>query len=454
MKYSYALTFEKAKAEEFQFATTTREESTRIYLVTDGIRSSYTKRGYNSAFNDFLRTIVKNQGPEALMALLDLKPSVIESKIISYIEKLKERKISTSTIRMYCAAIFHFFEINDVHLNTRKIKRFFPLDESERYSTDRPYSVDEIRQILNKCDIRSKVIIYLMASTGMRIGALQMDKEGQPGIRYGDLKKIKEFGLYLIQVYSCSKSDRYYTFCTPECAEAIDTYLEYRRKFGEELKDKSPLIREQFNIDNPFTVKAPRFLSRRMMTHIFEDLLKRSGVNPLPPGQKRRDVMTSHGLRKFFITECDKANINFTVREFLAGHKLPNQDPHYIRRTEEDMLAEYVKVIPLLTIDQSKKLEKENQELKTERDDEIARLKWREGQQAQDISSLKERLNSTEESLNKIREIADDYTDLFVKSGKGYRTLISNLRSRLQKEGKWTDSLENEFWGVPDGVSY
>jgi integrase len=312
------------------------EEERRIYLVTDGIKSRQTKKTYLSLFKDFLRTI----GSSDLKTLLDFKPSVIESKIISHIEHLKERKLSYSSIQVSCAAILHFFDINDVNLNTRKVKRFFPEDESDRYSTDRPYSMDEIKQILDKCDIRSKLIILLMESTGMRIGALHIDEEGRPGIRIGDLKKIDEFGLYMIWVYSWSKSDRYYTFCTPECAAAIDAYLDYRRKFGEELNDKSPLIREQFNIDNPFTANAPRFLSSRMMTHIFDDVLKRSGVNQLKPGQKRRDVMTSHGFRKFFITECDKANISYTVREFLSGHKLPNLDPRYNHRfrNEEDML--------------------------------------------------------------------------------------------------------------------
>jgi hypothetical protein len=116
---------EEAKAEKFQLVGGGEEESPsppRIYLVTDAVGSSYTKRGYRSAFNDFLRTTVKNQDPEALRALLDLKPSVIESKIISYVEKLKEHNLACSTIRMYCAAILHFLDINDVHLNTRKIK--------------------------------------------------------------------------------------------------------------------------------------------------------------------------------------------------------------------------------------------------------------------------------------------------------------------------------------------
>ncbi|HZA68132.1 MAG TPA: hypothetical protein VE548_00405, partial [Nitrososphaeraceae archaeon] len=257
------------------------QQPQRIYLVTDGLKSSYTKKGYRLTFNNFLSLTFKipNQlnlylDQQYLRTLLDYKPSVIESKIIDYIEYHKARKLAYSTIQAYCAAVFHFFEINDVNLNTRKIKRFWGQDEYENIeniSNDRPYSVKEVEQILAKCDIRSRVAVLIMVSTAMRIGGLRE-------LRYGDIRKIDEFNLYLIWVYSRSKADRYYTFCTPECAAAIDSYLDYRRKFGEKLEDKSPLIREQFNIDNPFTVNVPRFLSLRMTSFIFKDLLKRSGV--------------------------------------------------------------------------------------------------------------------------------------------------------------------------------
>ena len=196
-----------------------------------------------------------------------------------------------------------------------------------------------------------------MASTGMRIGAL-------PGLRVGDIKKIDELGLYMIWAYNRYRADRYYTFCTPECATAIDAYLQYRRSFHEEIKDKSPLIREEFNIDNPFTAQAPKFLSIDSVHRLIVDVLKRSEVNQIQVGDKRRQVMKTHGFRKFFITQCDKANMNFSCRESLVGHRLPNQDNHYIRKTEEDILAEYVKAISLLTIDPRKRLEKEIQELK------------------------------------------------------------------------------------------
>ena len=125
--------------------------------------------------------------------------------------------------------------------------------------------------------------------------------------------------------------------------------------------------------------------------------------------------------RKWFITQCDRSGISFTTREYISGHRLPNQDASCIRVTEEDRLAEYVKAIPLLTIDSTQRLVKENQEWKSTQSREIARLQWREGQQAQEIAELKaalaewepakeliQRLEGTMEQLRQKTELLED----------------------------------------------
>ena len=58
-------------------------------------------------------------------------------------------------------------------------------DDEEDYDStkDRLYSIDEISKILEKADIRSRVIILLLASTGIRLGSI-------PGLKVGDLKDI------------------------------------------------------------------------------------------------------------------------------------------------------------------------------------------------------------------------------------------------------------------------
>ena len=300
--------------------------------------------------------------------MLNTKQNVIENRIIDHITYLKDVEgLTYRSILVHLSAIFHFFDINDYDsLRRRKIKRFLPEDESDYYGKDRPYSIKEIEQILNECDVRDKVAVLIMLSTGMRIGGLRE-------LQIGDIKKIDEYRLYLIWVYNRSGKARYYTFCTLECAVAIDEYLAYRKRIGEELKDKSPLIRDKFSMDNYF--KAPKFLSTRAMSLLFEEALKKAGVNQVKVGQKKREVMRSHGFRKFFITQCDRSGMSFTVREYLSGHKLPNQDPSYIRTSEEDRLAEYVKAIPFLVIDPNQRLQQENHDLKSVQAKEITMLK-------------------------------------------------------------------------------
>ena len=289
--------------------------------------------------------------------------------------------------------------MNDIVLNTKKIKRFLPADEGH-YNQDRPYSTDEIQQILARCDIRSRVIVLLMVSTGMRVGAL-------PGLRLADVKKFDEFGLYLIWVYNNSKKDRYYTFCTPSCARAINEYLEFRKRCGEELSDKSPLLRNKVTVDNPFTAKASKPVSLRALELIIEGLLKQTGI-AVGAGVgvgAGKQVMRTHGMRKFFINQLDKANVPYVVREYLAGHRLSGNNASYVRTSEEDRLNEYVKAVPLLTIDPSQRLQTKINELETGQAQEIATLKSKCAtleQEYQQFSHIQEELSKLKELLGYI----------------------------------------------------
>jgi hypothetical protein len=182
-------------------------EAEEIYPVTEGLKSSYTKIAYRRNFNHFLDYIKIHD----LQVLLEYNPKIIESFIIDYVRHLRDiEKLSHMSIRVHIAAIFHFLDMNDFDLsnrNKKKIKKFLPSDESTH--DDRYYTTKEISLILSKCDERSKAIILLMASTGMRVGAIHT-------LKIGDLEKISKYNLYKIQVYANSKKDKYYTFCTTE----------------------------------------------------------------------------------------------------------------------------------------------------------------------------------------------------------------------------------------------
>lgn len=200
-----------------------------------------------------------------------------------------------------------------------------------------------------------------MVSAGLRLDGLRT-------LQIGHIQKMDEFSLYMIKVYAGTR-DSYYSFCSPEASAAIDEWLAYRAKHHEQLKDKSPLIRDKCRADSYF--RAPKFLSSRGIPLIFEGVLKKAKVD------SKGEISRTHGFRKWFITQCDRSGMSFSTREFLSGHRLPNQDPSYIRYAEEDRLAEYVKAIPLLTIDPTQRLKQENQDLRTTQAEEITQLKAR-----------------------------------------------------------------------------
>lgn len=138
--------------------------------------------------------------------------------------------------------------MNDVVLNTNKIHQYLP--EFRKSKKDRAYRYEEIHGLLDVADERMRTIVLLLASSGMRIG-------GIPDIRLRNLEKVEPNlypgGLYKITVYEGFKEE-YVTYCTPECTRTIDEYLMMREQYGEELTTESYLIREQFDVRDPFAI--------------------------------------------------------------------------------------------------------------------------------------------------------------------------------------------------------
>jgi integrase len=172
------------------------------------------------------------------------------------------------------------------------IKRYYPPDESTH--DDRPYTREEIQQILDSgVELHTKAVILLMESSGIRIGALHL-------MQIGDLSPLSwnNHSLYKVQVYARTRH-KYFTFCTPECFGAIQEYLNYGKRCGEELNDKSPLFRKHFSKQDPFTIDVPKFLTERAVVNLVEQALKQSGV-------KTTEARRSHAFRKGFMSICEQ----------------------------------------------------------------------------------------------------------------------------------------------------
>ena len=123
--------------------------------------------------------------------------------------------MSVNSVKQYLAGIKSFLEDHEISLPWRKIARYYPEEVTNEY---RSYTRQEISKLLSIADLRDRCIILLMASSGIRVGAI-------PALTIKSLKKLDE-GLGLLTVYGDSKKSRYVTLVTPECISTIDKYLD------------------------------------------------------------------------------------------------------------------------------------------------------------------------------------------------------------------------------------
>jgi len=165
-----------------------------------------------------------DNNPDDLLRYQD-SPKFIQNQIIDYLINLKNPPSSLryATRSQYLAAIMTYYDLNEVILNKKKIYRYF--GEEEKPIENRGYTREEIAKMLEVCDERVKALILILASTGVRIRAIV-------DLKLEDLTSIPNHDIYRVKVYSDSKQS-YFGLITPETSKAINTYLSYRERYGE-----------------------------------------------------------------------------------------------------------------------------------------------------------------------------------------------------------------------------
>jgi integrase len=337
----------------------------------NAIKSPATRAGYETSLKRYLNHI-KKTGIDDL--LVNTEPRYVESQIIDYIMSLRDNGVSYATMIFLITPIFTFYQLNDVILNRKKVSRY--LGEFKRVVRDAAYTTEQIQQALQNADSRIRMIILLLSSTGARIGSL-------PSLTLGNLTKIPQYNLYKITFYEGTNNE-YYTFTTRECAlTGIDNYLSYRQRCGEKISFNEskqkwepfniPLLRMQFDVNDLLKVRNPRPLTISALRVALTTHLVRSGLrvieHPTAPESSKRvrkSISLSTGFRKHVISTFIQAGLNHEIRELIVDHAT-HLDQNYFRPTQEQVLNEYLKAEPLLTLDPSLRLQQEVQTLKVER---------------------------------------------------------------------------------------
>jgi integrase len=282
-----------------------------------------------------------------LIDLLKLPQKDIQDTLQEYVISLRDKKLSYASIKGRMSPIIAFLELNDILVNKKRIKSFYP--EERKTVRDEAYSTEQIQTMLSQAKLRVKVMILVYSSTGMRRNAI-ID------LKMKHLKKIPEYGIYRLTVYENSEEE-YITFTTPEASNMIDQYLKHREQSGEVINKQSYLIRNDFDYFRQDVSAKPEPVTSWNLNTLFRGLAVKTGLRTLSNSQySRYETPLFHGFRKFFTNKLIESGVTTEHRFLLEGHALKGNDSAYVRISEKQLLEEYLKAINNLTISDEERL--------------------------------------------------------------------------------------------------
>ena len=110
-------------------------------LFISSLKSVYTKIKYEGCLQRYLKHSC-NKDIISLSDILSKEPKIIENEIIQQLIEMKKDNFSYSTMSVHIAALHHFFSINDISLNRKKLSKF--VGEQENKYEYRSYTREEI----------------------------------------------------------------------------------------------------------------------------------------------------------------------------------------------------------------------------------------------------------------------------------------------------------------------
>ena len=329
----------------------------RSFLVFENsIKSQETLKRYKYYLDIFIKFFHLKDYDS--LAAMDSKQ--LQVMVEDYVMDLKKR-VNPNSVPTYINPLQTFLDVNENEIKWKKIKRLFPA--KIKTTGRKAYSREDIARMLDlEPKQRNRVIIHILASAGMRKGALH-------DLRIKHLKKM-EHDCYSFLVYAGS-TEEHWSFLTPEASKELDLYLEKRKNDGEKLNGNSPVLRMTYQIG----LQKVRPMSDKSVDQTVERIVKRARLREKTGN--RYDKMLNHGFRKRFetILKMNK-EIPVAVSEKLIGHKAYYDDrgnhiqldDNYFVPEVEQLFKFFQKIIPELTIDDSQRWKIKTALLETEND--------------------------------------------------------------------------------------
>jgi hypothetical protein len=209
-----------------------------------------------------------------------------------------------------------------------------------------------------------RVVVLLACGSGLRIGSI-------PCLSFGSLEEVKD--LYRITVYE-GEPEEYIVYCTNECRKAIECYLDMRRRYGEVITKASPLVREQFDNRDRFSIENPRRIKEDVLMKKLTEMAEAAGLRTRThlkegqmPGAQTKDIPICNGFRRYYCKRLLDSGLITEMRWKLEGHSLHGNDESYIKINPDDLLAQFEKAHDSLVIEPSMRMRRRIQKLEVEK---------------------------------------------------------------------------------------
>jgi integrase len=355
-------------------------------LFKSAIRSEKSLQLYKQHlwhFCDFVKMttediVSKYSGGENIKESIKLQ-RMIEDYVLLLQTKVRNKEISAGTGGVMIPPIKLLCEMNDILLNWRKINKLMPHGNDN--AADEAYTREQIKKMLEYSDLRAKIPILFMASSGMRLGGFQGLSDGCIKPIYDD-KTGKLLAAHTI-VYKGSDNDEYNTFISPEAYRAYEEYRNLRIKFGEKITKNSPILLRRFDISpdgKDAIIDNTKPIALSTVVGIIRTVAYKAGIRePSENYNERYNVKICHGFRKFFSSTLSniktldgsgRNGVDFIKKEWLLGHSLTGihaLEENYNRNDRvKILLDEYLKAVKELTISDEERLKIEVKKLQTD----------------------------------------------------------------------------------------
>ena len=252
--------------------------------------------------DELVKNCFNEEGMPEQKKVLEVKQWIEE-----WMGELQAQNKAPKTIKTAVFAVKSWLTINGIDVGKILLPRIYV-----KYS-DRAPTPEELQKMLEVANLREKVIISILATSGVRISTLV-------GLKYKHIKQDFEKGIVPCAIFDPAELNKgkycdYITFMNEEACKYLKEYLELRKRYGEEITDESPLIR-MYDVKkkaNDVRPPTPESVSRAVRR-----IMKKAGI--ITDNEKRHQLRP-HSLRKFFKTQLSARGVPPEYVEYMMGHR-------------------------------------------------------------------------------------------------------------------------------------